>query len=414
MLFKTHVLTEGSKGGHRITVPVKIANQLRTAGVAFPGWIRLCIDKVPFFAYARFPACRPSVAVTIPTWAFPQVRVGDEVEVEIGDAEPHRVKPSSSLLDWASLIDDYYFGTADGTDLVIHSRHEEPFRIRRTPIDENLFWWLLGLYQAEGSISKSAGDWNIGASNYLIAAAVPPSVENLGIPRDRQHVEVMHKHGGRPKDAEKLFAGVGLRISSSRLRSGLGEHTVVLHVDNSKPLLRLFKAMLARIFDESWKWPSREAAKWYAFGWLDGDGNITIMRNTGGLTLALSGYVDEQKLTISALEHAFGWHLPEGTFGDVADNTHRTLRLDQAADLAVAGAFPTTMNRAKLIWGLEQRLIAQESRDGNRGRSLTSPEHFRRAQRLFLLLKEEAARLAAHPLAKNGFNTGIKGLPYPL
>ncbi len=413
--FNTKVLTEGSKGGPRITVPLAVANALRAQGWQSPGWLRMHVKGFdPVFVYGRFYACRPSVAITMVNYAFPTVQIGDLITVALEPAESLRATGNQGPLDWLPLVEPMYFPTQEGSDLLLWSRYEEPFRLKREA-DPDSFWWLLGMYQAEGSKSEQAPDWTLAGANPALVAAVPVAVEALGIQRSRQFMEILHAPGERPGDAEKAFQAVCLRISATRLRSGVGGHAAVLHIQNSKPLLRLFKAMLARVFSADWTWPTRTSAKQYAFGWLDGDGSINIHRKTLGLELRLAGYETEQIVVLEALKHYFIWDLPHTAFGTPIGSTNRTLRLDQAAELAAAGIFPFSLNRARLLWGLSRRLSLQGTRSRNyQGRSLTSPLHYFAAQKIFEAhLQEEAAWLDTLSLAKDGFNTSIKCASYP-
>src|SRR3990167_2837820 len=170
--------------------------------------------------------------------------------------------------------------------------------------------------------------------------------------------------------------------------------------------MRMTRAATATIF--ALGLPTREAARAYALGWLDGDATITANRTI--IALRLAGYPDEQRVAFRALSLAFGWDIVEGIFGKPDEYTGRALALDQAADLAVAGAFRFSLSRARLIHLLEHRLANYASQ----GRSLTSPAAAERARALFdAHLAEEAARLKKHPLAQVGFVTGKKGQPYP-
>jgi len=355
--FKAKICAEGTRGNLRITVPVSVADQLRETGFRPPGWAKLHADgRTPVFVVARFPPSRPSVTCTLPTWAFGDLQPGTTIEARIEDAVPYRARTSTQKgFDWLPLMDSDYLATDDGDDLIIHSRHEEPFRLKRFPPAAAL-WWLLGLYQAEGSKSKNAPDWTLANANPALLAAVLPTLETLGIPRDRQYIEVLHAKGQKPSDAEKVFAGVELRVAATRLRPGRGGHAGVLHVSKSQPLLRLFKGALAMIFEEGWQWPSPEAARDYALGWLDGDGTITVTKTATELRLA--GLADEHLVLQTALGTAFGWGHDKGTgWINNKQGTHITLRALEMLNLLDAGAFNFSMSYVRLLIAFGDRAI---------------------------------------------------------
>lgn len=353
--FRAKACREGQKGNLRITIPLNIVQQLRATGFNPPGWVRLHIeDAAPVFVVARFPPSRPSVTCTLPIWAFPDLKPHDEITARAEDAVPYRARRGAGELDWLPLVDDAYLATDDGDDLVLHSRYEEPFRLRRCP-PADPFWWMLGLYQAEGSKSDNAPDWTIANGNEALLAAVPPGLEAFGIPRDRQYMEVLHAFGQAPEEAEKKFERVGVRRAATRLRTGKGRAAAVLHVKKSQPLLRLFKAKLAQVFAPGWKWPSKEAARDYALGWLDGDGTITVTPSS--VELRLAGGEDEHRIVKTALNAAFGWGHDKG--GDWSHKTYVspiTLRGLEMLNLLDAGAFGFSMSRARLLIAFGDRV----------------------------------------------------------
>lgn len=410
--FTTTICTEGSKKGLRITIPANIVNQMRATGWQPPGWVRLHIDDcAPVFVMARYPLSRPSVTCTLPTWAFPAYTVGQKITARAEDPTPYRAREGVILtpgVDWLPLVDDAYFPVQEAATLVLWSRYEEPFKLTRIAPFE--LWWLLGAYQAEGSKSVEAPDWTLANANVAFLAAIPPTLAALGIPRERQYVEVLHARSESPVTAEATFALVGVRHTVTRPRTNSGKAAGVLHVQKSQPLLRLFKAMFARVFAPTWQWPSKEAARAYALGWLAGDATITLDQRSLAIELRLAGYEDEQTVTLRALEHSFGWSIAAGAFGTPETFTRRGLSLRQSADLAAAGAFKFSLSRARLIYALGARLRSFK----NQGRSLTSETDYEYAQAVFdTHLHDEAQQLSKHPLAAQQFVTGVKGQPYP-
>lgn len=412
--FNAPVTAEGHAGNLRVTVPKAVVRKL---ALPAPCWARFSANGCePFFAFARRPPSRPSVDVGLPSRLFDKNLAGTEIACSIEHAEPYRARPlgrPTNDFDWLPFVTEHYFPTetVDGK-LVIHNRYEEPFVMRRTTARLPTYR-LLGLYQAEGSKSERAPDFTLAGNNPMLLAHAVELLRALGIPRERLGLEVLRAPDQTPESARSEYAALGVEIMAERVRTGKGGSAGVLHVRKSTPLLRLVRGALEHVFKG--EFPSPEVAREYALGWLDGDGTITVLRNTGGIELRLAGYRDEQEVVLRALEHGFDWTLPKTSFGTVRSSTNRTLRLDQAAELAVHGGFLFSMSRARLIWNLRKRLVAQESRPRNwHGRGLTSPEHLHDARRLFdEHLTVEFERLSRHPYAAQDFILNQKGLPYP-
>lgn len=397
--FEARVVNEGSKGtGFRVCVPSALAKSL---GCEFPGWLRMVApgaEPAPFFVYARRPPSRSSIDVTLPTWRFPGVKSGDAISITVESAAPWRCKtPSTAGFDWLSFVDTKrYFPVDRGAGLEVWNRHEEPFVMRRST-DVLLTYRLLGLYQAEGSKSAQAHDFSMGGSNPALLRHAVELLGAWGLGPDRLSLEVLHAKDETPEAARTFFAPVGVEITATRLRTGRGGHAATLHVRKSMPLLRMVRAALDAIFAPGFTFPSREAAREYALGWLDGDGTITL--NGTVTTVRLAGYKDEQRVTFQALHHGFGWEVKGGKFGGARHHTERSLSADEAVDLALAGAFPFSMSRARLLISIDSRNLAHVRRD--------------RRKRLiegWRLLKPEIDALAKlQPL-----QLGVKGVPYPL
>ena len=409
MLFRQRIAREGSKGNAVLTVPYRVVDKL---GARTAGWVRVRFGSTPWrFGYLRRAPSRPSSQIAVPTTlGFPP---GDEIYVEIEPAEPYRARTWTERegFDWLPFVDERYFPTEtiDGK-LILHSRYEEPFVMRRvTPIEET--YRLLGWYQAEGSKSDNAPDFTFANTNVAAIKHYVDLIENaFWIPRERMSLEVLRHLNDDPKKIRAKYEALGVEIVSERARPReTGDDAGIFHVRKSLPFLRMICAAIDRVF--SCSWPSREAAREYALGWLDGDGSISIHHHNGySIEVRFSGLVGEQKVAIDALEHAFEWKLNGDHFGEPRHHTARTLRLDQAADLAAAGGFPFSMNRARLLWALQLRV------DGDPGgRSLTKREHVERARKIFhTQLASEWAVLNKHDLAAVGFLTATKGEPYPV
>jgi hypothetical protein len=354
--FRTTIKTEGSTKGARITIPFRVARSLTT-----PGWLDLQINGEQFYGYGRRPASRPStVNVTLPTWRFPTLKIGDEIDVWAGDAVV-TLRHAKNRFDWLRYIDlAHYFPTERDGVLHVHSRYESPFELARFP-DEATLYWLLGIYQAEGSKSTTAVDWTIAVSNAGLMLAVVETLVQVSIPRGRQYVELLYN----PEfESEALvhdaFAGLELRVASVRPmlinKSVNGRipktmRQAKLHVQSSKSFLRMTKAALAEIFTNGF--PSRLAAERFAIGWLDGDGTIT--ETTSNYELRLAGLEDEHRVVQAALQQAFGWGQKGTGYIDNKQGTHMSLRASEILNLLDAGAFKFSMNRARLLVGFEKR-----------------------------------------------------------
>lgn len=420
--FRARVRTEGSKQSSiLVTVPVPIARRLMGSGWKAPGWLRVTIaGYAPSFVFGRWPPSRPCLDFTLTARTFSFDLVGTELDVAVESAEPYRAREWTDRegFDWLPLVDiEHYFPTEslDGR-LSLHNKYEEPFVMKRvTPVAET--YRLLGLYQAEGSKGKTAVDFSMGSTNAALVRYTTELLTTWGLGPDRQYIEILYKTGGgatERAEAEKLFGDLG-RVAAVREHTR-GEAAVILHVQRSKPLLRLTRSALAKVF--AGPFPTEVTALAYALGWLDGDGFITITRQTNyTFELRFAGYEDEQAVALRGLQQAFGWTRGNNPFGGIRAHTGRTLALHEAAQLAVAGAFRFSMSRARLIYALDERLKARSKplTTGSRGRTLTTDASAALAQRIFNdVLADEAKALRHHKLAAEGFITNTKGLAYPL
>lgn len=237
--FSAIVRAEGTRANRRITVPSPIVAQLRATGFRPPGWIRLSVEgSAPVFVVARAPASRSSVVCTLPCWAFPDTVPGTHIVARVEDTMPYRARASTiDGFDWLPLVDAAYLATAQGPQLTLWSRYEEPFVLNRHGGD--VLEWLLAVYNDKGSQSVAAADWALASTNPAELVAAADALTSIGIPRDRQYLEVVTMHD------DQRFACVGVRIGAIRTRTDtttLG----ILHVVRSQPLLRLFKAAIAQ------------------------------------------------------------------------------------------------------------------------------------------------------------------------
>lgn len=340
--FRGIVRREGSTGNLRVAVPIKL-------GVAAPAWYEAAIGDVKLLVFVRSPRSRPYPTFTLPKWAFPGLAGGQEIDVAL--APPERASGQLPGFDWLRLVDDNKcFPTQDGDALVLHSQYEPPFRLHRTPADLAQHYRLLGFYQAEGSKGKRTADWNFASASADLVRAALSMLDAWSIPPARCYIEVLHGPNETPDEARAFFAQSGLEISSVRPRVGAGGHAAILHVRSSSLLLGMTLRALREIFDG--EFPSSEAARAYALGWLDGDGSVTIEHS---VRLALAGLEDEHLVVQKAFRAAFGWKRRGRGWINNNDGTHIRLRPTEIAQLLEAGAFPYSMNRVKLLLAFDER-----------------------------------------------------------
>lgn len=331
--------SKGPKGNLRVSVPIAI-------GVKAPDWYTATVNGVSFLAFVRAPPSRPYPTFTLPIWAFPGLVPGSAVSARL--EPPERASGHVPGWDWLPLAPERCFPTDDGEDLLLNSRYEAPFRLRRTPRDIEAHYRLLGYYQAEGSKADTGADWSFASSLIAPAEAVLSSLPSWGIGRDRCYAEVLHGPDESPEAAQAYFAPLGVEVAAARPRTGRGGHAVVLHIRSSSLLREMTVRALRQI-----TFPSPEVALAYALGWLDGDGSITIERST--IRLTLSGLEDEHLVVQEAFRVAFGWERRGRGWLDNKQGTHIRLRLAEVVQLLEAGAFPYSMSRAKLLLAFDKR-----------------------------------------------------------
>lgn len=402
--FKASVLREGSKGNKRITMPVAAANRMRNAGMLFPGWVRLSIPGFQsIFVEARFPPSRPSVAITLPEWAFSRLNFGDEIDMTVEDARPYRAVEADSD-EWFHYVTDRYFPRYQGDTLVLHSRHEPPFKLRR--YIEKAAWRVLGFFQAEGTKGATVIDWNVANANPALLEFISDRMVDMGISKERQYLEVLQGPEETAAEANAVFECVGIKISTTRPRVEVrGGHAAILHGHSSRPLLLLMKKLLECVFREGFEFPSRAAAREYALGWLDGDGTITITGvNRSVLELRLAGYEPEQQVVFKALHYGFDWRIQGGKFGGHRRHTSRVINIRECAELAVGGGFCFSLSRARMLYELERRV---------RNPRRITQEDANVAKALLEKLRPEIEKLR-RLVPPERLPKGIKGVPYPL
>lgn len=160
--FRAKVALEGSKSKNlRITVPAQLVKDLE---LPRPGWLRLRLGNLRFFAFGRWPQSRSSMQVTLPVWLQERPDVGRTIALAVEDAEPYRarlLRPDVfDGFDWLRYVPDRYFATDEHGILRLWSQYELPFALRRIaprePIER-----LLEAYRKHGGKSLDAQDWTI-------------------------------------------------------------------------------------------------------------------------------------------------------------------------------------------------------------------------------------------------------------
>jgi hypothetical protein len=409
-LFTSTVRGEGSKHSPLLLIP---------AALRMPaGWLRATVDdSAPCFVYAR--GFGPRAA--LPIWRFPDMKVGDKVTVEIEPAEPYRAtKTRGVCFDWNTFVgsDDRTFATdeADGI-LRLWSRYSAPFEMIRHPPSEALYW-LLGFYQAEGSKGTTGNDFSFANTNVALIRNAIEKLHELGVGANQLYAEILQGVNESRESAIAKYESLGLKVTAVRPRPGKGGSAYVVHAHNSKPFRGMVNAALAFIFAN--EFPNRELAKAFAFGWLDGDGTITLA--APDIELRLAGLPDEHNVIKRALAQIFGWDLTsESTrYKGNKQGSEIGLRAEKIIDLLDANAFPFSMSRVRLLLGFDER--ARKFAEGSRCGVLTRwgltekggvptarGERVIAAYRRYLPEIEKARQLwTAEP-----YHFGVKGAPLP-
>jgi hypothetical protein len=350
-MFKAVIAKEGSSPpGMKITIPQPVLRVLAETGIKPPCWIKLhVVGYAPIFAFLRRAPSRTSVDLCLPRWHFSTLAFGVEIEVAIEDAIPYRARGDAAAFDWLPYVDESrYFPTTEGNLLALQSRYEAPFFLQRsTPLEAT--YWLLGFYQAEGSKSQGAPDFMLANTNAALLRKTADTLALWGINHTRQYIEVLHAPGESAKQAEATYASIGLRVAATRCRTGKGGHAAVLHVSKSQVLQRLICAVLDRI-----DFPTPEAARAYAIGWLDGDGTITVMDNA--VEMRLAGLIHEHEIMSKAFAAGFSWSPKSWRYAGSKQGTHITLRADEMLDLLDSSAFAFSMSHVRLLLGFDERV----------------------------------------------------------
>ena len=440
------------KGGLRVVIPAADARAMRRLG--WSGWVRVTLSapgSSPFFAVVRQVTASSGhvvASVALPVHSRGAVAAGDELDVSLEEGEPLRTAPGPlwgpAGLDWAAVVPDDVFATQDGDQLVIHSRYERPFRLKRhTAVDRT--FWLLGFYQAEGNKGGTAQAWTVANRNPDLLRAVVELLAGWGLGAERLKAEVVAGFEQPLDVARAIFEPVGVDITTVRAQKGKRHNeSASLYVRSSKPFLQMTRAVLGELVDDDLlgRLPA-EAARDFALGFLDGDGTITLQRSA--VALRAGGSEREQRAVVAALRRGFGWDIG-GSFSPNASVGYlTTLDAPKALDLAFAGAFRYSMSRARLLYGTEERTaglrdlydrfgdaefgMAEALRAGVRCGHISAcrrwayvegePERLRFTQRgidvavRFAKLAEELQALRKRVPEATGGRTWRKGVPLP-
>jgi hypothetical protein len=267
--FVRSIRSEGGGRGAILTIP---------AALKFPeGWARVVLaDASPYFMYVRGREKR----FAVPKWAFPNLKIGNTVRVEIEPAETFRAHGKRAVcFDWNDYIGatQHTFATEEPDGVLrIWSQYSAPFDLLRCPPVEPLYR-MLGFYQAEGSKSATGADFSFGNSNVELIRHEIGNLNAIGIANTQLYGEILQGVGESRESAIATYDSLPLEVHAVRPRTGKGGSAYVLHARNSKPFRGMVIAALTKIFAEGF--PNTDAAKAFALDWLHGDGSITRKEN---------------------------------------------------------------------------------------------------------------------------------------
>lgn len=341
-----------------IAVTVRGEGQKRYPMIIFPaaarvpvGWTRAEVPgTAPCFLYVRGTVSRRAA---LPAWNFPGVKIGDVLEVRLALVEPYRAQGLRAVFDWNAFLDPETLATDEPSGVLrVWNRYAAPFNLLRCPPIEALYY-MLGFYQAEGSKGSTGNDFSFANSNPLLLARVITQLTAIGIGHEQLYAEILQGVGESREAAIAAYAALPLKVTAVRPRSGKGGHAYVVHAHNSKPFRGMVCRALQAVF--TGEFPSKNAAKAYVFGWLDGDGSITLTDTDTKLRLA--GLPEEHEVVKRALTQVFGWDLSRKSnmYKNGKAGSQIGLYATRMIDLLEAGAFPFSMNRVRLLLGFERR-----------------------------------------------------------
>lgn len=343
--FRTTVRGESSKHYPIILFPVALRVPI--------GWLRVKARGYdPCLVYARGRGRRAA----LPSWNFPNVKMGDEIDIEF--ETPQRAAQSTSskkhLFDWNEFVagDDTIFATDEPNGMLrLWSKYSAPFDLLRYPPIARVYR-ILGFYQAEGSKAESGGDFSFANTNAELIFNIVETMKLIGINTAQLYMELLQGADEGPETVWEKYAKLQLQITAVRPRSGRGGSACVVHAHNSKPFRGVVCRALAAV--TAGAFPTKEAARAYAFGWLDGDGSITLTNTDTKLRLA--GLAEEHEVVKRALVHIFDWNLDSVHYKGNKRGSEIGLRAERIIDLLDTDAFPFSMNRVRLLLGCNRRI----------------------------------------------------------
>ncbi len=354
----TYIRMEGSKReGMCFSLPHKAHKAL-----TLDGWDGTWLDfELPngerFTAHARWSQTKYDVA--LPKRFHELTRVGAPLEVIVRDPGPEKVYSSEAFseygVDWAALAPPQVLPIQEGPDLILHSRYSPPFRMRRfTPWKDAA--WLLGFYFAEGSKGEKAPDWSLSNHGSASLAEVVRLLPELGIARNRLYLEILHTLNQAPDQTVEKYEDLDVEVTSVRPRIGKGNDAGILHVRDSLNFLRMFKELYERLPAVLEKIP-REACKDFAFGFLEGDGNITLPASHGTRLHFVGADETQSRLALHALNRGLEWNREYKNIKKMGGGDEQGWSIDavKAAKLLLLNAFVRTSNHKSLRDGLTRQ-----------------------------------------------------------
>jgi hypothetical protein len=183
---QTTARAEGKKekGGLRVAVPAPVVRGLTHLGWGGK-WLHVRLKNARWIA-----AVRPHPTATmfaLPKWCRGDVVTGDEIELELFDAEHVRCQCRGLLdekqkrIDWTAVVPDDAFPIEESNDvLAVHTRYAPPFRLRRFA-ELSTAQTFLGMYPGDAR----AKTWQIMCHDWSRIEAVVTVLDALGIPRER-------------------------------------------------------------------------------------------------------------------------------------------------------------------------------------------------------------------------------------
>jgi hypothetical protein len=364
MRFTAKVRREG-KDGRVVAIPIKIVRALARHGWDRT-WIEITVGNHTWIAKAR-PGGASTIVALPRMYGGWDYEPGQRIDANVVDPGPRRCNPgplfsSGGDLDWSAALPDDCFAEQDCHALVLHTKYAAPFRMRRMqPRDA---FWILGAYQAEGSKGKTANDWSIANKSPAFIRKVGEQLALCGIDASRFWLEIIHDKTQNPDDACAPYRDLGIDIRRTQVRSDKGfkgSEAAVIHMRESKCLLRMYRAALKEIVDgDGIDRMSAEQAREFAIGYLDGDG--CVVWSTKGtaniIQLRFSGRYNERHAALRAVKKGFEWKRKRTKAQDRSARDGGmilSLTTNEALDMLLTDAFVDSFSRVRLLQGVVHR-----------------------------------------------------------